>query len=119
MVRETAVRPAPGFTVIVVSESVQTRGWFIVVEGADGVGKTLLCQNLAEALRGRGLDVLELREPGGCRLAEHLRNILKGSELAGALTDARAEALLFAAARAQLVAEIVRPALRRGAGGAG
>jgi dTMP kinase len=92
-------------------------GKLIVIEGADGAGKTDLCAALALALRTRGdiSEVLEIREPGGCEFSEHARLILKGELIAGALTSHRAEALLFAAARAQLAEEVLRPALARGA----
>ncbi len=89
-------------------------GVLIALEGPDGAGKTTLHAGLAAALCAQGRDVLELREPGGCELAEHLRRILKGEAIPGALTSARAEALLFAAARAQLIDEVIRPALAAG-----
>lgn len=89
-------------------------GKLIVVKGPDGAGKTDLCGALAESLRDSGHQVLELREPGGCPLSEHIRGILKGETAPGALTDSRAEALLFAASRAELVATVIRPALERG-----
>ena len=92
-------------------------GKIIVIEGSDGSGKSTLCTSLAQAIRDRGdfPEVLEIREPGGCELGEHIRGILKGSTIPGALTDPRAEALLFAAARAELTATVIRPALERGA----
>ncbi|MDP9376450.1 MAG: dTMP kinase [Actinomycetota bacterium] len=86
-------------------------GRLITVEGLDGAGKTTLVEGLARALRERGQPVEVLREPGGVVLAERLRTIVKDPDL---LVDARAEALLYAAARAQLVAERVRPALANG-----
>lgn len=95
-----------------------------MVEGPDGAGKTDLCagdpetnfQGLTDTLStAYDLEVVLLREPGGCELSEHLRGILKGWTVPGALSSYRAEALLFAAARAQLVEEVVRPALERGA----
>jgi dTMP kinase len=92
------------------------QGRIIVIEGSDGSGKSTLCANLAEALRmSQGAEVLEIREPGGCELGEHIRGILKGTTVPGALTDPRAEALLFAAARAELTSTVIRPALERGA----
>jgi dTMP kinase len=87
------------------------RGRLITIEGIDGAGKTTLAVALAEALRARGRDVVALREPGGVAVAERIRAIVKEAGLA---IDARAEALLYAASRAQLVAEVVTPALAAG-----
>ena len=87
------------------------RGRLITIEGIDGAGKTTLAAALHEALRARGVDVLLLREPGGVAVAERIRSLVKDPELR---VDARAEALLYAAARAQLVAEVVAPALEAG-----
>jgi dTMP kinase len=84
------------------------RGRLITIEGLDGAGKTTLCQGLAEALPGARL----LREPGGVELSERIRELVKDPALE---VDARAEALLYAAARAQLVASLVRPLLEEGA----
>jgi dTMP kinase len=83
------------------------RGRLITIEGLDGAGKTTLCQGLAEALPGARL----LREPGGVELSERIRELVKDPALE---VDARAEALLYAAARAQLVASLVRPLLQDG-----
>jgi dTMP kinase len=91
---------------------VTLRGKFISLEGGEGVGKSTQVKALAEALRGRGLDVIVTREPGGSEGAEKIRELL----LSG--NDDRwgpeAEALLFAAARADHVAKTIRPALDRG-----
>ena len=88
-------------------------GRFISLEGGEGVGKSTQLSALAAALRERGLDVVETREPGGSPGAEAIRKLL----LEGG--DERwtppAEALLFAAARADHVARTIRPALGRGA----
>ena len=83
------------------------RGRLITIEGLDGAGKTTLCQGLAEALPEARL----LREPGGVELSERIRELVKDPALE---VDPRAEALLYAAARAQLVASLVRPLLERG-----
>jgi dTMP kinase len=83
----------------------------ITVEGLDGAGKTTLVAGLAAALRERGRPVEVLREPGGVELSERIRGLVKDPALA---VDARAEALLYAAARAQLVAERLRPLLADG-----
>jgi dTMP kinase len=83
---------------------------FITFEGVDGSGKSTQVRLLAEQLRAEGQQVLETREPGGTELGERARElILLGESLAP-----WAEALLFAAARAQLVDEVIRPALARG-----
>jgi dTMP kinase len=87
------------------------RGALITIEGIDGAGKTTLAAALASALAARGLDVIALREPGGVLLAERIRTLVTDPELA---VDARAEALLYAASRAQLVAERIVPALDAG-----
>jgi dTMP kinase len=84
----------------------------ITVEGIDGAGKTTLVAGLAAALRERGRPVEVLREPGGVELSERLRALVKDPELT---VGARAEALVYAAARAQLVEERVRPLLEAGA----
>jgi dTMP kinase len=85
---------------------------FITIEGVDGTGKTTLAQSLSDALTARGIEVLLLREPGGVRVSEAIRDLVKDP----ALTVAdRTEALLYAAARAQLIEERLAPALAAGA----
>jgi dTMP kinase len=84
----------------------------ITIEGLDGAGKTTLASGLVDALHARGVDARALREPGGVALAERVRAVVKDP---GLRVGARAEALLYAAARAQLVEEAVRPLLRTGA----
>ena len=88
------------------------RGRFISLEGGEGVGKSTQVKALAESLRKRGLDVVVTREPGGSEGAERIRELL----LSGAddRWSAQAEALLFAAARADHVAKTIGPALERG-----
>ena len=83
----------------------------ITVEGIDGAGKTTLVAGLAGALRDRGRAVEVLREPGGVELSERLRALVKDPALT---VGARAEALVYAAARAQLVEERLRPLLEQG-----
>jgi dTMP kinase len=87
------------------------RGRLITIEGLDGSGKTTLAEALVEELGGVARDVLLLREPGGVELSERIRALVTDPGLA---VDPRAEALLYAAARAQLVAERVEPALATG-----
>ncbi|MFN8186686.1 MAG: dTMP kinase [Gaiellales bacterium] len=84
---------------------------FVTFEGIDGSGKSTQARRLAEALRGLGREVVETREPGGTELGERIRGLLLGD---GTIA-APAEAALFAAARAQLVDEVVLPARSRGA----
>lgn len=88
-----------------------TRGRLITIEGIDGAGKSTLAAALEEELRTRGVQVKLLREPGGVRAAERIRELLKDPDLP---IGARAEALLYAAARAQLVEEAVEPLLSAG-----
>ena len=84
---------------------------YVAFEGVDGAGKTTVAARVADRLRARGFDVVAVREPGGTRTGEAIREILLG--LGGVVGD-WAEALLFAAARAQLAAEVVGPALAAG-----
>ena len=85
-------------------------GRFISLEGVDGSGKSTQAAMLADALRDRGHDVIAVREPGGTALGEDIRDIVLGPDA----MSPWAEALLVAAARAQLVADVVRPALEAG-----
>lgn len=87
---------------------------FITFEGPEGGGKTTQLQRLASTLRERGYEVVVTREPGGTSVGDVIRQLLLTPDADGPV-GARAEALLFAAARAQLVEEIIRPALARGA----
>lgn len=85
---------------------------FITFEGIEGCGKTTQIRRLAEHLRRRGDEILVTREPGGCPVADAIRRILL-DPANGALVP-RAELLLYAAARAQHVDEVIAPALREG-----
>lgn len=82
---------------------------FITFEGVDGAGKSTHLQWFADTLRQRGLEVLETREPGGTPLGERLREILLNQPM-----HAETEALLMFAARLEHIAQVIRPALRRG-----
>ena len=87
------------------------RGKLITIEGLDGAGKTTLALALRDALRERAIDAQLLREPGGVRVSEQIRSLVKDPELR---IGARSEALLYAAARAQLVDEALEPLLAKG-----
>ncbi len=87
------------------------RGRLITIEGIDGAGKTTLAAALLDALRARGVDALLLREPGGVPAAERIRELVIDPDLH---VGARTEALLYAAARAQLVEEAIDPLLSAG-----
>ena len=88
------------------------RGKFITFEGGEGCGKSTQVKRLEAFLRGEGYEVLLTREPGGTRLAELVRSLLK-DEHDDPPCD-RSELLLFLAGRAQLVRNVIRPALERG-----
>ena len=84
---------------------------FVTFEGLDGSGKTTQVERLRAALEADGREVVTAREPGGTALGEQIRSlVLHGDEM-----TPWAEALLYAAARAELVAEVIEPALARGA----
>jgi dTMP kinase len=83
---------------------------FVTFEGLDGSGKTTQVELLRSYLEGEGRDVVATREPGGTELGERIRELL----LQGGEVSPWAEAALFAAARAELVARVIAPALERG-----
>jgi dTMP kinase len=87
------------------------RGRLITIEGIDGAGKTTLADGLVAALGGRGIPITLLREPGGVVVSERVRDLVKDP---GLTVGARTEALLYAAARAQLVEEALVPRLDAG-----
>jgi dTMP kinase len=91
---------------------VSERGKFISLEGGEGAGKSTQVRALAAALRQRGLDVVETREPGGSDGAEKIRELLLTGD--DGRWSTQAEALLFAAARADHVDKLIRPALLSG-----
>jgi len=90
------------------------RGVFITLEGPDGSGKSSLLPRVAAVLAARGCDVVMTREPGSTPLGERIRSLVLDTEPRIDRTG-RADALLFAAARAQHVEELIEPALARGA----
>jgi dTMP kinase len=87
------------------------RGKLIVLEGAEGVGKTTQLRRLADTLTARGIPFLGVREPGGAEIGNKIRHLLLEP---GPGFSARTEALLFMASRAELVESDIRPALARG-----
>jgi dTMP kinase len=87
-------------------------GYFIAFEGGEGAGKSTQEARLASSLAARGHAVVRTREPGGTPAGEQIRHVLLSPEFEG--LDPRAEALLFAAARGEHVARVIRPALERG-----
>ena len=89
------------------------QGSFITFEGTEGTGKTTQISLLAECLRSMGYGVRTLREPGGTPIGEEIRHTLKHSPANHAMTP-EAELLLMNASRAQLVREVIRPALASG-----
>jgi dTMP kinase len=88
-------------------------GFFVAFEGGEGAGKSTQVKALAAYLAAAGRDVVVTREPGGTRIGTAIRSLLL--DPANADLSARAEALLYAADRAQHVATVIEPALRRGA----
>jgi dTMP kinase len=85
---------------------------FITFEGPEGSGKTTQIPLLVEHLKSRGLDVLQVREPGGTPIGNQIRDILH--DMKNDAMDSRAELLLYSASRAQLVGQVLRPHLERG-----
>jgi len=91
-----------------------SKGLFISFEGSEGCGKSTQIARLATRIRDSGREVITLREPGGTPIGEQIRNLIQYDEAGKAMTP-EAEILLFAASRAQLVREVIRPALQRDA----
>ncbi|MFJ9079132.1 dTMP kinase [Streptomyces sp. NPDC102278] len=94
-------------------QAASTTGFFIALEGGDGAGKSTQVEALADWIRGKGHEVVVTREPGATPVGKRLRSILLDVSSAG--LSNRAEALLYAADRAEHVDTVVRPALERGA----
>jgi dTMP kinase len=88
------------------------RGKFISFEGLDGCGKSTQLEKLAAALRPQGIEVVTTREPGGTEIGERIRAVLLNSRTLG--LEAHAEMALMFASRAQLIAEVILPALESG-----
>ena len=88
------------------------KGLFITFEGGDGSGKSTQIEILAGALEGTGFDVIVTREPGGTRISEAIRDLLLDPE--NSEISPLTEALLYASARAQIVDQLIRPALDEG-----
>ncbi|WP_042201173.1 dTMP kinase [Paenibacillus camerounensis] len=87
-------------------------GFFITLEGGDGAGKTTVLGRVAAYLQNHSMPYIITREPGGIEIAEKIRSIIL--DPAHTAMDARTEALLYAAARSQHLAEVVEPALQQG-----
>ena len=114
--RIAAIREASNLEVerrVALGNEQRPRGAFVCFEGPDGGGKSTQAARTVERLRARGLDVVACRDPGGTALGDKLRSLLL--ERHEVPIDMRSEMLLYMAARAELVAEIIRPALDRGA----
>lgn len=87
------------------------RGLFLVLEGVEGVGKTTQWERISDAFRAAGHTLLSLREPGGTPAGDAIRHIVLTADHR---VSARTEALLFAASRAEIIAQVIEPALDRG-----
>jgi dTMP kinase len=96
----------------VVTLTSKLRGKFIVFDGPDGCGKSTQRQLVADALQGAGADIVCCRDPGGTEIGDRIRSVLLDYDLSK--MDVNCEALLFMASRAQLVREIIEPALKDG-----
>lgn len=94
--------------------AVTPRGKFITLEGSEGSGKTTAARHLGEWLRGRGEPALVTREPGGTPLGDEVRRLVLHLRDVSDDLDPRADALLYAASRAQHTARVIQPALERG-----
>lgn len=89
-----------------------TKGYFITLEGGEGSGKSSVIKLIVERLQKEGYQVLQTREPGGVKIAEEIRNIIL--DKANTSMDGKTEALLYAASRRQHLVEKVIPALDKG-----
>jgi dTMP kinase len=98
----------------VLTDDGRRRGRFLTLEGPEGAGKSTQAARLADHLATRGVDVVLTREPGGTPVGEAIREVLLATEPERHPAGPRVDALLFNAARAQLVATVIEPALERG-----
>ena len=89
------------------------RGKFITFEGSEGCGKSTQIKRFVKMLTARGIETIQTREPGGTSVGERIRDLLQHDDAGSQLTD-ESELLLFAASRAQLVREVIAPALDEG-----
>ena len=87
-------------------------GKFIVLDGPDGCGKTTQLELLAEYLNKKGIEVVKTHDPGGTKIGDQIRHLLKYG--AKGIMDVHTETMLFMASRAQLVAEVIKPAIEKG-----
>ncbi|WP_075882832.1 dTMP kinase [Candidatus Protochlamydia sp. W-9] len=93
--------------------STKFKGYFITIEGGEGSGKSTLLNQLGDYFRNKGFEVIQTREPGGTKLGESIRHLLLNHEDSISIGH-QAELLLFLAARAQHVEELIQPALKAG-----
>lgn len=87
-------------------------GKFIVIDGPDGCGKTTQLELLAEYLNNEGIEVVKTHDPGGTKIGSQIRHLLKYG--AKGIMDVHTETMLFMASRAQLIAEVIKPAIEKG-----
>jgi len=87
-------------------------GKFIVLDGPDGCGKTTQLGLLAEYLNNEGIEVVKTHDPGGTKIGDQIRHLLKYG--AKGIMDVHTETMLFMASRARLVAEVIKPAIEKG-----
>ena len=88
------------------------QGKFIVIDGPDGCGKTTQLELLAEYLKQKGIEIIKTHDPGGTKIGDQIRHLLKYG--AKGIMDVHTETMLFMASRAQLVAEVIKPAMEKG-----
>jgi len=86
-------------------------GKFIVLDGPDGCGKSTQLELLAEYLNNEGIEVVKTHDPGGTKIGDQIRRLLKYG--AKGIMDVHTETMLFMASRAQLVAEVIKPAIEK------